>query len=46
MQPDRAKDLFHASGFDFEVLKKAALSRDVKPLAQGPGVSFSDDTRS
>jgi Zn-dependent M28 family amino/carboxypeptidase len=30
---DRAKDLFTASGQDFDVLKKAALSKDFKPVA-------------
>jgi len=30
---DRAKELFTASGQDFDALKKAALSKDLKPVA-------------
>jgi Zn-dependent M28 family amino/carboxypeptidase len=29
---DRAKDLFHASGLDFDLMKKSALSKDFKPV--------------
>jgi Zn-dependent M28 family amino/carboxypeptidase len=40
MQLDRAKDLFRASGLDFDALKKAALSKDFKPVALGATASF------
>ncbi len=30
---DRAKDLFRASGLDFDAMKKAALSKDFRPIA-------------
>jgi Zn-dependent M28 family amino/carboxypeptidase len=35
LQADRARDLFKASGFDFDELKKQALSRDFKPVPLG-----------
>ena len=40
IQLDRAKDLFRASGLDFDVLKKAALSKDFKPVTLGDTASF------
>ena len=43
LQLDRAKDLLRASGFDFDALKKAALSRDFKPVALGATASFELD---
>ncbi len=37
---DRAKELFKACGQDFEALKKAALSKDFKPVPLGAKASF------
>ncbi|MET3133363.1 Zn-dependent M28 family amino/carboxypeptidase [Oxalobacteraceae bacterium GrIS 1.11] len=39
LQLERAKDLLRSVGHDFEALKKAALSRDFKPVALGVTVS-------
>jgi Zn-dependent M28 family amino/carboxypeptidase len=36
---DRAKELFQAAGQDFDALKKAALSRDFKPVPLGATIS-------
>ena len=37
---DKAKELFAASGKDFEALKKAAVSKDFKPVPLGATASF------
>lgn len=37
---DRAKELFTASGQDFEALKKAALTKDFKPVALNAKANF------
>ena len=37
---DRAKELFTATGYDFETMKKAALSKDFKPVPMNATVSF------
>jgi Zn-dependent M28 family amino/carboxypeptidase len=37
---DRAKELFTASGQDFEALKKAAVSKDFKPVALNAKANF------
>ncbi len=42
---DAAKKLFTTSGHDFEQLKKAALSRDFKPVALGAKASFTIDSK-
>jgi Zn-dependent M28 family amino/carboxypeptidase len=38
---DRARELFRAAGQDFDALKKAALSRDFKPVPLGATVTAS-----
>jgi Zn-dependent M28 family amino/carboxypeptidase len=35
LQQDRARDMFKAGGFDFDTLKKQALSRDFHPVPLG-----------
>jgi Zn-dependent M28 family amino/carboxypeptidase len=40
IQLDRAKELFTASGKNFDELKKAALSKDFKPVPLGAKASF------
>ena len=40
MHLDRSKELFRASGLDFEVLKKAALSKNFKPVKLGAVANF------
>jgi Zn-dependent M28 family amino/carboxypeptidase len=42
LQIDRARDLFKAGGYDFEWLKKQALSRDFKPVPLGVKLSVSE----
>jgi Zn-dependent M28 family amino/carboxypeptidase len=37
---DRAKELFNAGGFDFDTLKKAALSKDFTPVKLGAVANF------
>lgn len=37
---DKAKELFAASGKDFEALKKAAVSKDFKPIPLGATANF------
>jgi Zn-dependent M28 family amino/carboxypeptidase len=43
IQLDRAKELFAASGYDFDAMKRAALSRDFKPVRLPATVSFHVD---
>ena len=40
MQFDRAKEMFHSGGFDLDALKRAALSKDFKPVDLGIKASF------
>ncbi len=40
IQNDRAKELFKACGLDFDSLKKAALSRDFKPINLNASAHF------
>ncbi len=40
MQLDRARELFRASGLDFEAMKRAALSKDFKPVKLGAVANF------
>lgn len=40
MQLDRAKEMFRSGGFDFDEMKKAALSKDFKPVKLGVTASF------
>lgn len=40
LQLDRAKELFRAAGQDFDALKKAAASRDFKPVPLGVTVNL------
>ncbi|MES2104793.1 MAG: M20/M25/M40 family metallo-hydrolase [Pseudomonadota bacterium] len=40
MPVERAKELFSASGLDFDAMKKAALSRDFKPVKMGVSASY------
>jgi len=40
LQLDVAKAMFKSGGFDFDELKKAALSKDFKPVALGVTASF------
>ena len=42
LQLDRARDVFKAGGFDFETLKKQALSRDFKPVPLGVKLKVSE----
>jgi Zn-dependent M28 family amino/carboxypeptidase len=37
---NRARDLFRAGGFDFDTLKKSALSKDFKPVSLGVKATF------
>jgi Zn-dependent M28 family amino/carboxypeptidase len=39
LQLDRARELFRAAGQDFDALKKAAMSRDFKPVPLGASAS-------
>ncbi|HEV7816971.1 MAG TPA: M20/M25/M40 family metallo-hydrolase [Janthinobacterium sp.] len=39
LQLDRAKDIFRSVGYDFDTLKKSALSRDFRPVPLGVTVS-------
>jgi Zn-dependent M28 family amino/carboxypeptidase len=41
---DRVKELFAASGQDFDAMKKAALAKDFKPVALGAKASFNIKT--
>ena len=41
LQLDRARELFRAAGQDFDALKKAALSREFKPVPLGATVTAS-----
>lgn len=43
MQLDQAKEMFAAAGLDFDTLKKAALSKDFKPVSLGGSASFHID---
>ncbi len=40
MHLDRTRELFRASGLDFDALKKAALSKDFKPVKLGAVANF------
>lgn len=40
LQLDRAKEMLKSGGFDFDTLKKAALSKDFKPVELGVTASF------
>ncbi|MES2264508.1 MAG: M28 family peptidase [Pseudomonadota bacterium] len=40
LQQDRARDLLQAAGHDFDALKKAALSRDFKPVPLGVSINL------
>jgi Zn-dependent M28 family amino/carboxypeptidase len=40
MQLDVAKEMFQAAGLDFDVMKRAALSKDFKPVPLGITASF------
>lgn len=40
LQQDRARELLRAAGQDFDALKKAALSRDFRPVALGADASM------
>ena len=40
---DRARELFRAAGQDFDALKKAATSRDFKPVSLGAAASMTID---
>jgi Zn-dependent M28 family amino/carboxypeptidase len=42
LQIDRARELFKAGGYDFDGLKKQALSRDFKPVPLGVKLSVSE----
>ena len=42
LQIDRARDIFKAGGFDFDTLKKQALSRDFKPVPLGVKLKVSE----
>ncbi|HTD02184.1 M20/M25/M40 family metallo-hydrolase [Undibacterium sp.] len=42
---DRAKELFSANGLDFEAMKKAALSKDFKPVKLGTTASYTVSNR-
>jgi Zn-dependent M28 family amino/carboxypeptidase len=40
LQLDRARQLFAATGHDFDTLKKAALSKDFRPISLGATIDF------
>src|SRR6185369_6331044 len=45
LRADRAKELFSAAGKDFDELKKAALSKDFKPIPLGIKANFTIKNR-